>query len=94
VARPITFQLVLEQIIKGRAGVVRALAAFARGFFFDHYPNGIKRAVIELVFRRDSGWNRLVAFKAAGGIEVFALFAGVQSETALGTLSDGIREIL
>ena len=88
------FQLVFEQIIKRRAGIVRALTAFAGCFFLDHYTDGIKRAVIELVFGRDSGWNRLVAFKAAGWIEVFTLFAGVQSETALWALSDGIGEIL
>jgi hypothetical protein len=94
VGHPVIFQLVFEQIIKRRAGVVRALTAFAGCFFLDHYSDGIKRAVVELVFGRDSGGNRLVTLKAAGGIEVFALFAGVQSETALWALSDGIGKIL
>ena len=75
-------QLVFEQTIERRAGIIGTLTAFAGGFFLHHYPDGIKRAVVELVFGRDSGWNRLVAFKAAGGIEVFTLFAGVQSEPA------------
>ena len=47
-----------------------------------------------LVLGRNSGRNRLVAFEAAGWIEVFTLLAGVQVEAALRALADGIGEIL
>src|ERR1019366_1963301 len=55
---------------------------------------GIERAVVALVFGRDSGGNRLIAFEAARWIKVFALFAGVQSEAALRALPDRVGEIL
>ena len=86
--------LVLEQIIKRRARVIRTLTAFAGCFFFDHHADGIERAVVAFVFGRDSGGNRLIAFEAAGRVEVFALFAGVQVEPALRALPDRSREIL
>ena len=86
--------LVLEQIIKRRARVIRTLTAFAGCFFFDHHADGIERAVVALVLGRDSGGNRLIAFEAAGRVEVFALFAGVQVEPALRALPDRSREIL
>src|ERR1700687_6134517 len=91
--KPIT-RLILKQIVKRRARVIRTLTAFDRRFLFDHHAYGIERAVVALIFGRDSGGNRLIAFEAAGRIEVFALFAGMEVEPALRTLPDGIREIL
>src|ERR1700687_1636897 len=91
--KPIT-RLILKQIVKRRARVIRTLTAFDRRFLFDHHAYGIERAVVALVFGRDSGGNRLIAFEAAGRVEMFALFAGVQIEPALWTLPDGVREIL
>lgn len=85
---------VLEKIVKRRACVIGTLTAFAGGFFFDHHANGINRAVVALVFGRDSGGDRLIAFEAAGRVEVFALFAGMKVEPALRTLPDRIGEIL
>jgi hypothetical protein len=58
-------ELVLKEIVKGRARVIRTLTAFAGGFFFDHHAYGIQRAVVAFVFGRDSGGNRLIAFEAA-----------------------------
>src|SRR5208282_1022421 len=85
---------VFEQIVEGGAGVVWPLSGFARGFFFDHDADGIKLAVVALVFGRDAGGDGLIAFEAAGGIEVLTLFAGVQIEAALGTLAEGSGQIL
>ncbi len=85
---------VFEQIIKRGARIIRTLAAFARGLFFYHHSDGIDRAVVLLILGRDSRGDGLIAFEAAGGIEMFALFAGVEIESALRTLADGIGEIL
>jgi hypothetical protein len=85
---------VFEKIVKRGARIVRALTAFAGCFFFDHHPDGIKRAVVALVFGRDSGGDWLSAFEAAGRVKVFALFAGVQIEAAFRALPDRIGEIL
>ncbi len=86
--------LVFEQIVEGGAGVVWALTAFAGGFFFDHHTDRIEGAVVAFVFGRDAGGDGLIALEAAGGIEVFALFAGMEIESALGALAEGIGEIL
>jgi hypothetical protein len=85
---------VFEKIIKRRARIIRTLTGFAGRFFFYHHSDGIERTVVAFVFGRDSGGDWLIAFEAAGWIEVFALFAGVQVETAFRALSDWIREIL
>src|SRR5450755_3382079 len=81
-SRTVNAASIFEKIIKRRARVIRTLTAFAGCFFFDHHSDGIERAVIALVFGRDSGRNRLIAFEAAGWIEVFALLAGVEVESA------------
>jgi len=87
-------KLVFEQVVKRGARVIRTLAAFTGCFFFDHHANGIQRAVVALIFGRDSGGNGLIAFEAARGIEVFALFAGVEIESTLRTLRDRVGQIL
>jgi hypothetical protein len=85
---------IFEKIIEGRARVIRTLASFARGFFFDHHSNGVQRTLVLLIFGRNSGGNRLIAFKAAGGIEVLALLAGMQGKAAFRTLPDGLGQVL
>jgi len=94
--RPVSTPLtsVFEEIVKRCASVIGTLRAFAGCLFFYHYADGIECAVVALVFGRDSGGNRLIAFEAARGIKVFALFTGVQSETALRALPDRVHEIL
>jgi hypothetical protein len=86
--------LVFEQIVKRRACIIGTRTTLARRFLFQHHTHGIKGAVVALVFGRDSGGNRLIAFEAAGRVEVFALFAGVKVEPALRTLPERVREIL
>ena len=81
--------LVLEQIIKRRARVIRTLTCFAGCFFFDHHADGIERAVVALVLGRDSGGNRLIAFEAAGWVKVFALFAACRSNPHFGHCPTG-----
>jgi hypothetical protein len=76
-------RLVFKQIVKGLAGVIRALTALAGSFLFDHHSDGIKRAVVPLIFGRDSGRNRLGAFEATGRVEVLTLLAGMQRKPAL-----------
>jgi hypothetical protein len=84
---------VFEEIIEGCASVTGALTGPAGGFLFYHYPYGIERAVVPLVFGRDSGGNGLVAFEATGRVEVFALFARVQGESALVAFADVGRQV-
>jgi hypothetical protein len=85
---------VFEQIIERRTRVIGAPTPLAGCFFFYHHADGIERAVVAFIFGRDSGGNGLIALEAAGWIEVFALFAGVQVETAFRALSDWVRKIL
>jgi hypothetical protein len=87
-----TPRLFLEQIFKGLAGVQGTRRCRRRGLFFYAHADGIKRALIDLVFAGNSCGDGLSAFKAGGGIEVRALLAGMKFETALGTLSDWIRK--
>lgn len=84
---------VLKQVVKRRARVIWALAAFAGCFLFDHHAYGIQRAIVALVFGRNPGRDRLIAFEAARRIEMFALFAGMKIEPALRTLPGRGREI-
>ena len=85
---------VFEKIVERRARIVRTLTAFAGCFFFDHHADGIKRAVVALVFGRDSDGDWLIAFEAARRVKVFALFAGMKVESAFRALPDWIGEIL
>src|ERR1035438_904630 len=85
---------IFKQTVKRGARVVWTLTGFAGCFFFDHYADRVQRAVVAFVFGRDSRGDRLIAFEAARRVEVFALFAGMQGETALGTLADRVGEIL
>jgi hypothetical protein len=86
--------LVLEKIIKRRACIIRPLTALTRRLFLHHYADGKKPAVVAFVLGRNARGNRLVALEAARRIKVFALLAGMQSESAFRTLSYGIGEIL
>ena len=86
--------LLLEQILKRLPRIVGASHAFAGRLFLERNAHGIKRAVILFVFRRDPLWDWLVAFETAGGIEVLALFAGVQIESAFRTLPDWVSNRL
>ncbi len=91
---PRAARLLLEQILKRLPRIVGTGHAFAGRLFFERNTHGIKRAVILLVFGRDPLRNRLVAFETAGGIEVLALFAGVQIESAFRTLPDWVSNRL
>jgi hypothetical protein len=87
-------KLVLEQIVKGGASIIRTLVGFARSFLFDHHSYGIKRTVVALVFGRNSRGDGLGAFEAGGWIEVFALLAGMQGKSTLGTFANRAGQVL
>src|SRR5258706_2166330 len=87
---PTEIRSVFKKIIKRRARIIRALTALARSFFFHHHADGIKRALVAFVFGRDSGGNWLIAFEAARRVKMFALFAGVEVESAFWALPDRI----
>jgi hypothetical protein len=82
--------LILEEVIEGSARAVGSSRPFAGGFFFQGHAHGIERTVVATVFRGDTLWNGLIALKAAGWIEVFALLAGVKFESAFCTWSEGL----
>jgi len=84
--------LLPEQILKRLPRVIRTLTAFAGCFFFDHHTYRIQPALVELVFRRNSSRDRLIAFETARWIKMLALFTCMQSKPALRALPDRIRE--
>ena len=86
--------LLLKQILKRLPRIIRPLRLLARSLFLQPHANRIKRAVIALVFRRDSRRDRLAALKSARRIEVFTLLAGVQIGSALRALRRSRTQIL
>ena len=58
-------------------------------FSTDH-THFVEGALIGLIFGKEALGDRLGAVEAAGGVEVGALFAGMQFETTLCTFSGGI----
>ncbi len=86
--------LLLEEIFKCLARVIRTLAALAGSFLLKHHAHGIEGTIVALVLGRDPCGNRLVAFETARRVEVLALLAGVEFETALRALGHGLGKIL
>ena len=82
-SEPILLDLLLEQIIEGCAGVGGLGGGGRGGFFFGGDTNRVERAVVLHIFARDAFGNGLHALETLGGIEVGALLAGMQFETAL-----------
>ena len=80
-------QLLLKQILERCPRIVGLLRDLARRFLLQPHAHGKERAVISFVFGKDSFRDGLIALKLAGGIEVLALFAGVQFEAAFLALS-------
>ena len=79
-------RLLLKEIVEGSAGVVAGTGSGAgRGLLLHPHADGIKLALVARIFPGDSFCYRLHAFEAAGRVEVGALFAGVQFESALRT---------
>src|SRR6266478_2211516 len=96
--------LLLEEILKGLAGVVVARRRGRRrrnlgglgvgsgsGIFFNGGAEFVELAVVLRVFWRDAFRDRLRTLKLCSGIEKAALLAGVQLELALGALTVGIE---
>ena len=94
-------RLLLEQVLELLAGVVgtrvgrwcRAIGRRwlrvrrGRGVFLDGCAEFVEFATVLDVFRRDALEDWLHTFKLGAGIEKAALLAGMQLETALGTLT-------
>src|ERR1700704_3999421 len=83
-------RLLLEQIVKRLPRIIGASHAFAGRLFLERNAHGIKRAIVLFVFRGDPLLDWLVAFETAGRVEVLALFAGVQVESAFRALPDWV----
>ena len=79
--------LFLKQILKCSPRVVRLQTSRCRRFLLTRHANLVQRAIIARIFFRDPLFNGLHALEAAAGIEIGALLARVQLETAFGTLA-------
>jgi len=96
--------LLFEEVFEGLAGVERARrsglgssglcglrVARRGGVFFNRHAKFVESASVLRVFRRDTFWDGLRAFKLRAGVEEAALLAAVKLEIALGTLAVGIE---
>src|SRR5260370_20129874 len=95
--------LLVEEVLEGLAGVVVARrgrrggvssllrVGGGRGVFFHGGTKFVEGAVVLGVLGRDALWDRLRALKLRGAVEVEALFATVQLESAFGTLAVGVK---
>lgn len=75
-------RLLLEEILEGLAGVVGPGGA-RRGLALDCYPGRVKGAIVPRVFLRDALRNRLSALEPARRVEIRALLAAVELNSAL-----------
>jgi hypothetical protein len=82
-------QLLLEQILESLPSVAWAQGGRSGRLFFPGYANFVERAFVAGVFFGDALGHGLHALEAAAGIEIHALFAGVQFEAALRTFASG-----
>jgi hypothetical protein len=78
--------LLLEQILKRSARIVRPQARRSRSLFLSRHANLIQVAIIPRIFLRDPLLDRLHALEPATGIEIRALLARMQLESTLRTL--------
>jgi len=65
-----------------------------RCVFFHGCPERIKRAVVPRILLRNAVRNLLRAFETSAGIEIHALFAGMQFKFAAGALRTGVEALL
>ncbi|PYV57720.1 MAG: hypothetical protein DMG97_13895 [Acidobacteria bacterium] len=85
---PLT-NLILKQIVEGPSRGVGARRHSGRSLLLHSHTDRIEPAFIADIFPGNSFRNPLHALEATGGIEVAALFAGVEFEAALWALSQG-----
>jgi|SRR5580700_5528267 len=76
--------LLLEKIFEGLAGVIGAQGGWGGCFFFPGHADFVKGAAITGIFLGHTLGHRLHALEALAGIEIHALLAGVEFESALG----------
>jgi hypothetical protein len=81
--------LFLKQIFKRPAGIARAQAGWRGCFLLARYAEFVEGAIVARIFFLDALRYRLHALKAAAGVKVGALFAGVKFEPALGAKPAG-----
>jgi hypothetical protein len=79
----------LEQILKRLPRIVGPQGGWSGGFLLAGDTKFVERAIVAHVFLLHALGDRSHALEAAAGIEVRALLAGVQFETALGTKARG-----
>ena len=77
----------LEKVLEGLAGIGRPSRRRRGRLFFDTDPHGVEGALIAFVLAGNPFRNRLGTFEPAGSIEIRALPAGVQFESALRTFT-------
>jgi hypothetical protein len=82
----------LEQIVEGLPCVGGPQRLGRRSFLFHHDANGVEGAIVALVLAGNSFGDGLRTFKTARGIEVRTLLAGMEFESALGTLANRFTE--
>src|SRR5882672_3763861 len=78
--------LLLEQVVERRARATGAQRRGSGSLFLARHANLVECAVVANVLLCDSHWNGLHTLEPAARIEIGALLAGVQFESALGTL--------
>ena len=83
----------LEQILKRRPRIVGPGAGRGPSLFLARHPNLEQFAVIARIFLRDALLYRLHALEPAPRIEIGALLAGMQLESALRTLATSRRSL-
>ncbi len=87
-------RLFLEKIIERRPSILRLQSRRRRRLFLHHHANRVRRTLVPHIFSRHAFFHRLHALKAARRIEIHALFARVQLESALGTSAQRLAQIL
>jgi len=75
--------LFLEKILERLTRVFRARRTGGRRFLLHSHAHGIEGATVALIFTSNPLRDGLAAFEPAGGVEICALPARMQLETAL-----------
>ena len=77
--------LFFEEIFESLASIHWLGCSGSRGLFLAGHTNREKRALVLRVLSSDAHWYGLQAFEVARRVEIHALLAGVQFESALRT---------